>query len=1303
MQLSSSSDVFEPDKMKSIAVEMKDNNGDETLTLNEYKDIFEDNHEGEETLAINLDDINTDNTKKGHDFGGWHREDLLYAVAKSRRYIYNVNSYDEDTLRSVVETLYEGLPMPERSPTFQSLDQFIIFDRGLRKLQREVRLNIAYGWVPREEREIIRDKPTPSSIKKFMIFLRDLFSSKPSRFKDWSRYQLIRALIGENIEMRWENSITTEMLRTLVGEVFHGRKKPLQSPLLSTIKLKKMDLACRKIQRNFRRFAQIRTMRRMVESSLRDRIFLPDGIDPEDEDKLMEDVERAETGEEQTHSFAEPYPSSSEDEEEQQKEIILQIEDELGETNPLWVGPSVEKAVRFADWNHPRCKDSNGNLINYDTFSARTGRFCMFDGWGEMCDFWGEGKYSDFMQFGVAITTYFKFLKWLYWMTFTLALVTLPCLLINTFGPKMEPDAKRLLTDISRTTVGNMVFALNNVTESEVFFPVCYGDGNIFDVNCQLDKDDLGWLYTWLDISGIFVLILGFLWLMKYEEVERKDLDQYRLFASAYAVKVTCLPEDVTEEELKNHFNRLLHNEKVLDVTIAYDDHDQIASYRQRNVVIKRRERKLNELRFLSKLYKETDEEWKINNYRKDIMDVKKSIAHLNNEIHNLDANIGVMMQLRKKKSPSIFHRVTEEEIESGRFNGRAVCAFITFADEKSRRFILDIYRSGHTSPFWLWFCMDKYKRLRTHYLWVTEAPEPSNILWENLQYNFTHRLMRRIFSASCTACMLICIVVACSVSRIYQYRTLEVGGKAHCPSQYFQMTQSEQFSYVQSSTEYLHCYCNIPSNHDHAWCESYLIDLKISTAVTVAVAFFLYVMNHLIDIIVPTLIDLERYHSTDKRDCNIFIRMLFMKVLNMGCVFLIGEDFDTASLLGQKPFSSDVLRADWYSTAGTILILSQVFGLIGYNLVHLSRFWYFEYRKKQARENPWLALSQKELNAFYLGPEMKLASRYGSALSSFFVCYIYSTGIPVLLPLASLNCFILYWVDKFLFVSYYRTPRDVTSDIPKLGITAIKLCIFAHIIISMVTLGNRDIFETPIVGRPDTVADGSDESLLALNVQEHTIPFLILCALCCLYLVCQYLFRRFLVQIVEAIIGPEKSEEVLRLQEKALGAIQSRKAIELTGHAIDYNQAIRNGRFKRLASYNILHNPIYQAAFYTDYEFGNTHKHIGSVWYHQPAGNEKLMEGTWGSGKEYEVIDVLEEKKAEEVHPTKPEEDMIRHLHPSVAEEHAKGKAFQTMQKMIFAEVHEDCRRKGRLNVIGSSESENSDDSGEDENYDMF
>lgn len=66
-------------------------------------------------------------------------------------------------------------------------------------------------------------------------------------------------------------------------------------------------------------------------------------------------------------------------------------------------------------------------------------------------------------------------------------------------------------------------------------------------------------------------------------------------------------------------------------------------------------------------------------------------------------------------------------------------------------------------------------------------------------------------------------------------------------------------------------------------------------------------------------------------------------------------------------------------------------------------------------------ARSQRELNMMYLGPEFDLSTRYSAVLNTITATLLYSTGIPVLLAIAVLQFFVTFWVDKFLFVRFYR------------------------------------------------------------------------------------------------------------------------------------------------------------------------------------------------------------------------------------------------------------------------------------------
>ena len=62
-----------------------------------------------------------------------------------------------------------------------------------------------------------------------------------------------------------------------------------------------------------------------------------------------------------------------------------------------------------------------GSSEKFVVCQASTGRHCLLGGAGEQCDLWDEGKWSEFGPFGPGVTLYFKFLKWLFWVSLFLA------------------------------------------------------------------------------------------------------------------------------------------------------------------------------------------------------------------------------------------------------------------------------------------------------------------------------------------------------------------------------------------------------------------------------------------------------------------------------------------------------------------------------------------------------------------------------------------------------------------------------------------------------------------------------------------------------------------------------------------------------------------------------------------------------------------------------------------------------------------------------------------------------------------
>ena len=91
-----------------------------------------------------------------------------------------------------------------------------------------------------------------------------------------------------------------------------------------------------------------------------------------------------------------------------------------------------------------------------------------------------------------------------------------------------------------------------------------------------------------------------------------------------------------------------------------------------------------------------------------------------------------------------------------------------------------------------------------------------------------------------------------------------------------------------------------------------------------------------------------------------------------------------------------------------------------------------------------------------HLGPQFKLANRYAAQVAVFFVCMMFSLGIPILNFIGFLNFFFSYFVDKYLFITMYRSPPRYNVAISKSATRIIPWAVAVHIVFSIWALSNK-------------------------------------------------------------------------------------------------------------------------------------------------------------------------------------------------------------------------------------------------------
>jgi hypothetical protein len=105
--------------------------------------------------------------------------------------------------------------------------------------------------------------------------------------------------------------------------------------------------------------------------------------------------------------------------------------------------------------------------------------------------------------------------------------------------------------------------------------------------------------------------------------------------------------------------------------------------------------------------------------------------------------------------------------------------------------------------------------------LQLERAPEPSLILWENLQYSTTERVRRKFTTTFLAASLILISVILAFVARYYQEQNLTTDSS--CPDNWASMTAAAQQSLAQKNSNYLGCFCrdkNFVTQVNHPVCK---------------------------------------------------------------------------------------------------------------------------------------------------------------------------------------------------------------------------------------------------------------------------------------------------------------------------------------------------------------------------------------------------------------------------------------------------------------------------------------------------
>lgn len=986
-----------------------------------------------------------------------------------------------------------------------------------------------------------------------------------SRFIHWTREEMILVIVHVGIHIRLESEVSRLDLIDFCDVLFHGKSMPTKRPAWSDHEKRMMEIGIRKFQ-NLWILKRQEEMNKLIQSA---DINMAMGADFDFADEMYD-----------LNDEAVMYTSETADLRNSQRvRVRNSIQDKRIDIaaklvtllDTPWKPPDWVSAKRSLDFMHPRRGGKGG--VEFDTMATTTGRHCTLGGFGEQCDLWAEGVVSEYSIYGPGVTNYFKFLKWLYWLLIVLTILSLPALVININGVVI---ASRGFSDLASTTVGNLENLFFNGTV-HIQLPLCSVD--LYGTNaCYLSRDTLGIFYMSISIAVASLVLIAFVWLKIFENIEEINLNKNTVYTSMFSIAVKNLPEDFTEKELVSHFEfALQRGYPIVDIDFAYDNEREIEKCTQRGDLIKAKIHLVNVHRYqCTKIRQATDlnfdqAEAKVTELRQKFYTQCKSIDK------KLRAYDEILARLEKKcDTPK--------------------AAFITFNDCVGAHIAVELFQPSLFDKL-LFNPMLYFKGKRLN---VRKAPEPSTIIWENLQTPFRERFVRRFISTVSASCLIIISIVLAYSARLLQSSYTQVNSE--CPANFYDQSLSAQQQIAESNSEYLHCYCNQFSSlqqSGNSVCADYFKKQIRSDILIYFASVVVLIVNSLIEYVISYFADFEKHHSEDTKEKSIFVRLFILKYLNTGCIFLISSDQQVLNAAGGTSYNiTPEFNYAWFQSIGVTILLVQIGNIVAQHLPILFSYYLYHRQLKAAKKNPHLALTQAELNKLHIGPPLQLSYRYSQLMSTFFVCMTFNTGMPLLNAIVAVNYFVFYFVEKYLFNNFYKAPYRFSSELGRTATMFIPVGVAINLAVSVWTLSNQNIFSSTAYSQSASITSKGTELGFGLFFQKcqypQTFPLFIFTCAVVFGIFAYYLFKRLRLLWLrfwswmrgdhKNEVSPERQVEIA--QSLGLGA-------NIQGGFI---RAVQRNLLKDLASYSILKNPIYKDRFSISWNFASKHRRASHV-----------------------------------------------------------------------------------------------------------
>lgn len=305
-------------------------------------------------------------------------------------------------------------------------------------------------------------------------------------------------------------------------------------------------------------------------------------------------------------------------------------------------------------------------------------------------------------------------------------------------------------------------------------------------------------------------------------------------------------------------------------------------------------------------------------------------------------------------------------------------------------------------------------------------------------------------------------------------------------------------------------------------YCYTFLRGRAYALGLTIGATVSIAVVNIMLSACMRTMSYFEGHSSNDDLDKALVVRLFFAQFMNTALLqIIINAAWDTITgySLPIPTGSYDDFSSGWYKTVGANFHSTMITLAITPHIGVLIALWGMRRKVANAEEQvrrekeearlaappvpgeaeavaaalaaagakrpkklpppqkvPATFKTQADLNETFIGPPIDYVLRYVVVLNTIFVCFVFSAGMPLLMPIAAVSLFISFNVDKAAFLYLAQRQPASANSVARYVVGLLPLAALLHLGVGVWMLGSVQVFRNALL---DTLGLSSSVAML--------------------------------------------------------------------------------------------------------------------------------------------------------------------------------------------------------------------------------